>query len=60
MSWSWMAPDVLGVPVDPGAELLDLLLEDLDVVVDELVGLLALVLPGRGQGQDGEQEGPEA
>src|SRR5690606_40557147 len=32
----------------------------LDVVVDELVGLLALVLPGGGQDEDGEEKGPEA
>ena len=51
--------DLLGVLVEPGAELLVLLLEDLDVVVDELVGLLALVLTPDGQGQDGEEEGPE-
>jgi hypothetical protein len=52
-------PDIRGVPVELGAEVVDLLFENLDVVVDELVGLLALVLPGRGQGQDGQQEGPK-
>ena len=52
-------PDVPGVLFKPVGDVQNLLLEDLDVVVDQLIGLLRLVGAGRPEGHEEKETCPD-